>query len=85
MPPKAKFVEDAGDDRLDRLARALFHESGVDGVYARTGLYEGVVEALTALISSHRPHAYVAPSPEGATLLVVLMPPSQEPAKPLSP
>ncbi|MCA8274102.1 cupin domain-containing protein [Burkholderia sp. AU30280] len=38
-----------------------------------------------ALISSHRPHAYVAPSPEGATLLVVLMPPSQAPAKPLSP
>jgi seryl-tRNA synthetase len=55
MPPKAKFVEDAGDDRLERLARILFHESGVDGVYARTGLYEGVVEALTALISAHRP------------------------------
>ena len=55
MPPKAKFVEDAGDDRLDRLAKTLFHESGVDGVYARTGLYEGVVEALTALISAHRP------------------------------
>ena len=55
MPPKAKFVEDAGDDRLERLARTLFHESGVDGVYARTGLYEGVVEALTALISAHRP------------------------------
>jgi len=55
MPPKTKFVEDAGDDRLDQLARTLFHESGVDGVYARTGLYEGVVEALTALISSHRP------------------------------
>ncbi|QUD88226.1 amino acid--[acyl-carrier-protein] ligase [Phenylobacterium montanum] len=51
----AKFVEDAGDDRLERLTRALFHETGVDGVYARTGLYEGVVEALAALISTYRP------------------------------
>ena len=50
-----KFVEDAGDDRLERLAGALFRETGVDGVYARTGLYEGVVEALAALISTYRP------------------------------
>ena len=57
MPAIAKFVEDAGDDRLDRLARTLFRSSGVDGVYARTGLYEGVVEALAALISTHRPAA----------------------------
>ncbi|MDR3511649.1 MAG: amino acid--[acyl-carrier-protein] ligase [Caulobacteraceae bacterium] len=55
MPAIAKFVEDAGDDRLADLARTLFRPSGVDGVYARTGLYEGVVEALAALISSHRP------------------------------
>jgi len=55
MPATAKFVEDAGDDRLGKLAETLFRPSGVDGVYARTGLYEGVVEALTALISSHRP------------------------------
>lgn len=55
MSARAKFVEDAGDDRLGRLARTLFHTSGVDGVYARTGLYEGVVEALAALISAHRP------------------------------
>ncbi|VWD31704.1 transcriptional regulator [Burkholderia lata] len=39
----------------------------------------------SALFSSHRPHAYVAPSPEGATLLVVLTPPAQAPAKPLAP
>ena len=57
MPAIAKFVEDAGDDRLDHLARTLFRSSGVDGVYARTGLYEGVVEALAALISTHRPAA----------------------------
>jgi seryl-tRNA synthetase len=55
MNQVAKFVEDAGDDRLERLARTLFHETGVDGVYARTGLYEGVVEALAALISTYRP------------------------------
>jgi seryl-tRNA synthetase len=55
MPAIAKFVEDAGDDRLADLARTLFRPSGVDGVYARTGLYEGVVEALAGLISAHRP------------------------------
>jgi seryl-tRNA synthetase len=55
MPASARFVEDAGDDRLRRLADTLFRPSGVDGVYARTGLYEGVVEALAALISAHRP------------------------------
>ena len=35
-------------------ATTLFHPTGVDGVYARTGAYEGVVEALAALISRHR-------------------------------
>jgi seryl-tRNA synthetase len=55
MSLTAKFVEDAGDDRLQRLADALFHKTGVDGVHGRTGLYEGVVEALAALISTHRP------------------------------
>ena len=33
----------------------LFTPSGVDGVYGRTGAYESVIEALTALISCHRP------------------------------
>ena len=56
----AKFVEDAHleegpDARLGALAESLFHKTGVDGVYARTGLYEGVVEALAALISTYRP------------------------------
>lgn len=41
-------------DPLDHLADALFHKMGADGVYARTGLYEGVVEKLTALITKHR-------------------------------
>ena len=42
-------------DHLDGLARQLFQPSGVDGVYGRTGEYESVIEALAALISSHRP------------------------------
>jgi seryl-tRNA synthetase len=42
-------------EALAALKHELFHETGIDGVYARSGRYEGVVEALTALISSHRP------------------------------
>ena len=42
-------------DHLDDVARQLFQPSGVDGVYGRTGEYESVIEALAALISSHRP------------------------------
>jgi seryl-tRNA synthetase len=50
MGVQSKFVR--GDVALKD---ALFLETGVDGVYARTGLYEGVVEALAALISAYRP------------------------------
>ena len=41
-------------DPLDHLADKLFHKMGTDGVYARTALYEDVVERLTALITRHR-------------------------------
>src|SRR3954469_23911145 len=41
-------------DPLDHLAEKLFHPMGLDGVYARTALYEGVVEKLASLITSHR-------------------------------
>jgi seryl-tRNA synthetase len=41
-------------DPLDHLASALFHQMGTDGVYARTALYEEVVDRLTALITRHR-------------------------------
>ena len=45
---------------LHKLAQALLLPTGIDGVYARTGLFEGVVEALGALISQHRaPNAEV--------------------------
>jgi len=35
-------------DPLDHLASALFHPMGTDGVYARTALYEDMVERLAA-------------------------------------
>jgi seryl-tRNA synthetase len=41
-------------DPLDHLADVLFHRMGSDGVYARTALYEDVVERLAALITRHR-------------------------------
>jgi seryl-tRNA synthetase len=52
MGVQSKFVR-GGDEAA--LKEALFLETGVDGVYARTGLYESMVEALTALISAYRP------------------------------
>jgi len=39
-------------DALDHLAEALFHKMGTDGVYARTALYEDMVERLAALIEA---------------------------------
>lgn len=41
-------------DPLDALREVLFHRMGNDGVYARTALYEGVIERLVALITRHR-------------------------------
>jgi len=41
-------------DPLDAIADALFRPMGADGVYARTGLYERVVEGLAGLISHQR-------------------------------
>src|ERR1700691_2687398 len=41
-------------DPLDHLSEPLFHNMGADGVYARTALYEGVVDVLTAYISRLR-------------------------------
>jgi seryl-tRNA synthetase len=39
---------------LAPIAAALFLPLGVDGVYARSALYEGVIERLAAFISSQR-------------------------------
>ena len=38
----------------DAIKDALFQPMGVDGVYARTGLYETVVERLTAFVTRQR-------------------------------
>jgi len=39
---------------LDAIAEALLLPSGIDGIYARTALFEAVVDAVAALISRHR-------------------------------
>ena len=41
-------------DAIDRIAAALFRPMSVDGVYARTAIYEEVIERLAALISHYR-------------------------------
>jgi seryl-tRNA synthetase len=41
-------------DPLEPIGAALFHPMGVDGVYARTALYEDVVERLAAFITRQR-------------------------------
>jgi len=41
--------------QLARMEAVLFRPMGADGVRARTGLYEGVVDALAALITSRKP------------------------------
>ena len=47
-------AETAATDPLAHLAGALFRDMGVDGVYARSALYEGVIEKLTAFITAQR-------------------------------
>jgi seryl-tRNA synthetase len=47
-------------DPLARVAAALFRPMGVDGVYARTALYEDIIDRLGAFITRQRdPHAEV--------------------------
>jgi seryl-tRNA synthetase len=41
-------------DPLDAISHALFRPMGADGVYARTALYEAIVEGLAGLISRQR-------------------------------
>jgi seryl-tRNA synthetase len=40
---------------VESIAHALFRPMGVGGVYARTGLFEKVIDGLNALISRYRP------------------------------
>jgi len=44
-------------DRLEQVAAAIFHSLGVDGVYARTSLYEEVIVRLGAYIGAARDSA----------------------------
>lgn len=53
-PTAPQAVSSDKADRLSSVAAALFRPMGVNGVYARTHLYEGMVERLAALISRHR-------------------------------
>lgn len=46
----ARVVPAADED----FVATLFRPMGVDGVYGRTGLYEGIVERLAALITEYR-------------------------------
>src|ERR1700684_3463688 len=52
--PSSAGTASEPEDQLDHLADTLFHRMGSDGVYARTAIYEDVVERLAALISRHR-------------------------------
>ena len=40
---KHSCIVSTGERGLARLAESLFHSTGVDGVYGRTGAYEGVI------------------------------------------
>jgi seryl-tRNA synthetase len=44
----------AADDPLTPIAAAIFRPLGVDGVYARSALYENVIERLGAYVSRQR-------------------------------
>lgn len=52
--PRPPRVQPGGADPA-RIKAALFRSMGADGVYARTGRYERVVQALDGLIDRHRP------------------------------
>jgi seryl-tRNA synthetase len=54
VPNTTSRSEMASSDPLDPLGKVLFHKMGSDGVYARTALYEDVIERLAALITRHR-------------------------------
>jgi seryl-tRNA synthetase len=48
------FKDPQTNRSLDALAEALLLPSGIDGVYARTAVFEDVVTRLAAFISLHR-------------------------------
>jgi seryl-tRNA synthetase len=50
----AAIAEPKVEDRNEGLAETLFRPSGVDGLHARTALFERVVDGLQALVTRHR-------------------------------
>jgi seryl-tRNA synthetase len=52
--PLTESSANAAAERLESIRAAIFHRIGADGVYARTGLYEEVLQALTAFITRQR-------------------------------
>jgi seryl-tRNA synthetase len=44
------------DDKGARSLESLFRPMGVDGVYARTKIYEDVIDGLQRLVTRHRAH-----------------------------
>ena len=48
------FKDPQTNRSLDALAEALLLPSGIEGVYARTAVFEDVVTRLAAFISRHR-------------------------------
>ncbi len=53
-PVRTMAAEPDAEKSLSDLAAALFRPMGQDGVYGRTGLYEDVVERLSAFITRQR-------------------------------
>jgi seryl-tRNA synthetase len=47
-------MSDVAEDEFDSLTRCLLLPSPVDGVYARTGLFEQIIEGLNLFITKHR-------------------------------
>ncbi len=52
--PERPLTAPSAAERLEGLAATLFRPMGADGVYARTGAYEAVVDALATLVTRHR-------------------------------
>src|SRR5580693_2018511 len=47
-------IDQALQDPIAQVGAAIFHRLGVDGVYARTAIYEDIIDRLGAFISSLR-------------------------------
>ena len=52
--PLPESSVNAAAEPLESIRAAIFHRIGADGVYARTGLYEAVLQGLTAYVTRQR-------------------------------